>query len=237
MRYYIDKSVLLNDIKVVAFDFDETFYSAENMRELYLNYIKKTFKKLCGFDDKKTKKVMHSLGYTLESKTAPSFSQICTNFGVSDIEYHKYRITNYFEIDYTKAEIVSNETLERFAKFFNLYIVSNEINTILESKITKINLNKALFKGIYSTPITATKTNSKDIPYLDIIHREHIKPSELLVIGDRFKVDIEPAIELGANGILIDKPRDLISIISQIEEQKNINWLKKLMNHNIHKFF
>ena len=61
MRYYIDKSVLLNDIKVVAFDFDETFYSAENMRELYLNYIKKTFKKLCGFDDKKTHAVIDKI--------------------------------------------------------------------------------------------------------------------------------------------------------------------------------
>ena len=73
-----------------------------------------------------------------------------------------------------------------------------------------------MFSGIYSTPIKANKTNTKDVAYLDIIKRENIKPSELLAIGDRFKVDIEPALKIGASGILINKPRDLKFIIENI---------------------
>ena len=213
-EYYCDE--FQNSIKVIAFDFDETFYSSENMRELYLEYIKRTFMQLCGFSEEKTKLAMENLGYTLTSKVAPSFSQICKDFGVSEEEYHTYRIKNNFEIDYSNAEIVENETLEKFAKKFKLYIVSNEIDKILHSKFKKIGLNLKIFSGVYSTPINANRTKTKDVAYLDIIKKENIKPSELLAIGDRFKVDIEPALKVGASGILINKPRDLKFIIENI---------------------
>ena len=213
-EYYCDE--FENSIKVIAFDFDETFYSSDNMRELYLEYIKRTFMQLCGFSEEKTKLVMESLGYTPTSKIAPSFSHICKDFGVSEETYHTYRIKNNFEIDYSNAEIVENKTLEKFAEKFHLYIVSNEIDKILYSKFKKIGLNENLFSGVYATPIDANKTNTKDVPYLDIIKREKIKPNELLAIGDRFKVDIEPALKIGASGILINKPRDLKFIIENI---------------------
>lgn len=216
MRSYFCSNYHNAKIKVVAFDFDETFYKSDNMKALYLNYIFKTFKVLCGFDDNKIKTIMNELGYTLESKIAPSFSQICTQFGVSEEEYHNYRIENFFEIDYDKAEVVGLDVLKRFKEKFKVYIVSNEIDKLFYNKMNKLKISPDLFDGIYCTPIDAMKTKNKKEAYYDILKKNNCFPENLVVVGDRFKVDIEPALSLGASGFLVDGPKEIEKILSLI---------------------
>lgn len=214
-KYYTGKFNKKN-IKVVAFDFDETFYKSKNMRALYLEYIRKTFRILCKFDDKKISQIMEERGFTLESKTAPSFSQICTEYGVSEKEYHEYRIVNNFEIDYSEAEVVDINILKKFKQLFKVYVVSNEIDKLFYNKMKKLSISKEMFDGIYCTPIDAMKTKSKEVPYKDIIAKEKIKNDEFLVVGDRFKVDIEPALSLGASGILVNGPEEIELVLKEL---------------------
>ncbi len=216
MQKYYSAGFNKKNIKVIAFDFDETFYKSENMRSLYLDYIRRTFRALCKFDDEKITQIMLERGFTLESKVAPSFSQICTEFGVSEKDYHEYRIINNFEIDYNEAEVVDINILKAFKRLFKIYIVSNEIDKLFYKKMEKLKIPNELFDGVYCTPIDAMKTKSKDFPYLDILKKNNLLPKNLLVVGDRFKVDIEPAIKLGASGVLVNGPEEIELLLKEL---------------------
>ena len=80
----------------------------------------------------------------------------------------------------------------------------------------KLSIPKEMFDGIYCTPIDAMKTKSKEVPYKDIIAKEKIKNDEFLVVGDRFKVDIEPALSLGACGILVNGPEEISLVLKEL---------------------
>ena len=216
MQKYYSPEFNKNDIKIIAFDFDETFYKSDNMRALYLDYIRRTFKMLCEFDDEKIERIMQERGYTLESKVAPSFSQICTEYGVSEKDYHNYRIVNNFEIDYANAKVVDIKILKQFKKKYKIYIVSNEIDRLLYKKMERLKIPSEMFDGIYCTPIDAMKTKSKDKPYLEILKKNKLSPKNLLVVGDRYKVDIEPALNLGANGILVNGPEEIELVLKEL---------------------
>ena len=197
--------------KVLIFDFDETLYYSHNMKDYYVNYILTTLQNLTDLTKEKALELMNKYGFTSNNGERVSFGKNCDKFGVTKQQWNNYRIDNFFQIDYSSAEIVDNSLLNDLSKLFNLYIVSNEILENLEYKAKMLNIDLSVFKKIYA-PLKKDVLNyksSKQEIYKQIIEEENCKPQEVFAIGDRYAVDVQPLIELGGTGLLVKRPSEI----------------------------
>lgn len=213
MENFLAKNYNKENIKCIIFDFDATMYYSPTVMVDYVNYIKKTIMTLSSHNERETKKLMKQNGFTLTNKSAPSFTSSCGKFGVKKEDWDRYRIDNFVEVDYSKATSISNNFLKALSKKYSLFIVSNEVDKNIKYKAEKLGIDLSYFTAIVgSSPeeILNQKTaTSKSIKYLDIMKKYNFDISNVLVFGDRLKVDIEPIIELGGSGIQVTHPKEI----------------------------
>lgn len=192
-------------IKVIVFDFDETMYYSPTVRESYVNYIKTAVMALSGCNENRAEKLMVQNGFTKENKFAPSFNSSLPNFGITRPAWDDYRRVHFFEIDYDTATIVDNEIYRKLAKKCNLYVVSNEMAENLRKKAERLGIDLAPFKKIVAPTFDGTVNISggKVAAYSAIAEEEGLPPSQMLVVGDRMAVDVEPMLGIGGNGLFV----------------------------------
>lgn len=187
------------DIKVVVFDFDDTLYSGmnwdnwekfvkdatmsifSNYAHIDLDYVEKEFKK-------------NSTDHTLV--------RLFFEFGVPIEKWLDYRKTNNCYFDYSTCKITSNNELKKFTEKYILYILSNSTREeiVESSKIMKLDLS--LFKDIIVNEYLDVDYK-KDKYFLEIMKRENILPSQLFMIGNSQKSDIDAATRVGAKAQLV----------------------------------
>lgn len=204
--------------KVLVFDFDETLYYSPDIREYYIRYIKSTILKLSNLSESETDSLMEEVGFTMENKASPSFSSSCGRFGIEKSAWDNYRIDNFFEINYKNAESIDNSVLLNLSKRYPLYIVTNEAYKNILIKAERLGIDVTVFKKIFAPSSEALRSGNvktKKERYTEIINSEHISPSEILVIGDRVKVDVDPMLELGGNGLIITRPYEIEEFVKQ----------------------
>jgi FMN phosphatase YigB (HAD superfamily) len=197
-------------IKAIVFDFDETLYFSPNTRKLYIRYIKNTVMSLGGHDESRATQLMEELGFTESNKASPSFRASCGHFGITKQQWDRYRIDNFFEIDYENAQTVSLSTLKRLKKTYPLFIASNEVKENVQKKAAKMNIDLSVFDEIYAPQKEEINNyiDKKNI-YLTIAKKLGIETENLLVVGDRYKVDAEPMLQIGGNAVIIKRPDEI----------------------------
>ncbi len=197
-------------IRAIVFDFDETLYASPNTRKLYIQYIKNTVMTLGGHDESTTLRLMEELGFTENNKASPSFRASCEYFGITKQQWDGYRIDNFFEIDYENAQTVSLATLKQLKRTYPLFIASNEVKENVQIKALKLNIDLSVFDEIYA-PQKKEINNYMDKKnmYLSVAKKLNIDIKCLLVVGDRYKVDAQPMLELGGNAIIIKRPDEI----------------------------
>ena len=207
-------------IKVIIFDFDETMYSSSTIKKYYVRYIKQTLSDLTSLSEKDILTLMEKFGFMSGGKERISFGKNCEKFGVTKEQWNNYRIDNFFQIDYKNAITPSNEIYEKLSKLKKLYIVSNEVKENLFYKAKMMNINLEPFE-IYA-PLkkdVLTYKSSKEDCYKKIINECKVSPESVLVVGDRYNVDIFPLENLGGHGILINNAKQIEDIFKE-----NILW-------------
>ena len=198
-------------IKVIIFDFDETMYYSPSIKAEYNEYIKHTVMALSSLSEKKTLHLMDKLGFTAGGEKRLSFTKNCENFGISKRDWDNYRLNNFFEIDYTKAQIAPNALYQTLAKKYALYIASNEVLDNVLHKANHLGIDLSPFKQIMApTPQTLHTYKDKKQSFLEIQKAEAFCFDEMLVIGDRYNVDIQPLEDLGGHGVLIKNTDEIV---------------------------
>ena len=216
----------LSTTKVIIFDFDETMYYSPTIKQTYIKYIKNTILTLNPMSEQEAMSLMDKHGFTSCGEKRISFGKNCEKFGVTKEQWDSYRIDNFFQIDYSNASIVPNKLYALLSKKYNLYIVSNEVLDNLRYKADKLHINLAPFKKVYA-PTKQQLRNycTKSDVYKQIKEREHCEFSEMIVVGDRYNVDIQPLEELGGSGVLSCHVTEIEEYFSQItdiiQKQKN----------------
>lgn len=194
-------------VKIIAFDFDETMYYSNNIKEFYIKYILKTVMTLTGRSEKESMELLDKYGFTSGGDKRIGFGKNCEKFGVTIHQWNDYRIKNFFQIDYANAKTVSNELYKELAKRYKLYIISNEVLENLHFKADKLSIDLSPFTKIYA-PTTDNvlnyNSNKKEV-FEKIREENNCLFEEIFAIGDRYAVDIEPLVELGGNGLLINR--------------------------------
>lgn len=96
-----------------------------------------------------------------------------------------------------KLEVLPNKFFKELSERYSLYIVSMSQLNYLEYYFEKYNIDTTCFKGLLCLDLI--NNNSKGDLYNKIIKKIGAgnKPNEILIIGDNFKHDIKPALDLG----------------------------------------
>ena len=198
-------------IKAIIFDFDETMYFSPTIKAEYNKYIKKTVMALSNLSEKETLCLMDKLGFTGGGEKRLSFTKTCECFGVSKHAWDEYRIKNFFEIDYAKATIAPNALYQNLGKKFALYIASNEVLDNVLHKAKRLGIELSPFKKIMApTPKNLHPYSSKEQSFFAIQKLENCRFDEMLIIGDRYNVDIQPLEKLGGHGVLVKTTNDIV---------------------------
>lgn len=215
----MDKSKF-DKIKVIIFDFDETMYTSSTIKEYYVKYIKQTLTDLTSLSEKEILTLMEKYGFMSSGKERISFGKNCDKFGVTKEQWNKYRIDNFFQIDYKNAVTSSNEVYEKLSKLKKLFIVSNEVkeNLVYKAKMMNIDLKPFTIYAPLKKDVLTYKSNKEDC-YKKIIEECQVSPDEVLVVGDRYNVDILPLENLGGHGILINNAKQIEDIFKE-----NVLW-------------
>lgn len=199
------------DIKVIVFDFDETMYYSPNINQTYQKYILQVVQDLTKKSKEESYELLNKFGFMSNGEKRISFGKNCEKFGVTKQQWNEYRIDKFFEIDYDLASVVDNELYRKLAEKYILVIVSNEIMENLLIKANKLNIQLHNFCKIYSP----NKTNvlnyksDKTEAFRQICADFDCKSDEIFAIGDRYSVDIEPLINIGGNGLLVENTKEI----------------------------
>lgn len=117
------------------------------------------------------------------------------------------------------------ETLEILEKLgINLVIITKGEEELQIKKIFAAGINPAKFKKII-----AVADYDKTEPYLKILSELNCSPKETLVVGDRYKTDLIPAINLGINTAWIPWGRGKINPPANGEVDYKLENLKDLL--------
>lgn len=233
MELYLREDFDIKKIKCIVFDFDETMYYSDNIRQFYIEFIKRTVMTLGNHDETTALQLMEDCGFTLTNKKNKSFNSSLPHFGITKAQWDAYRIDHFFEIDYTKVQIVKNELYQELKQFVNLFIVSNEVKKNVLYKAAHMGIDLSPFKDIYAPMPEEINTYPKKYDLYQLIQQQGYDFQEMLIIGDRLVVDIEPMISLGGNGILIRNTQEidflLKSFLEMFRMQELLTGVKKAM--------
>lgn len=217
MRIFNPHGNDLQNIKLIIFDFDETLYSSPTAQIYYENFIKKAILDLSNYTEEQALKIMNDFGFTKRGENRVSFGSNCEKFGIKKNAWNTYKLNHFFEVDYSNTSTVSDQLLNELKKRFKLALVSNEIFENIEYKAEKLNINLSIFNKIYAP----TKQNidnfykNKQEIYSVLSKDFATTPQEAFAIGDRYKVDILPLINLGGAGVQIENTNEVNEFLKQ----------------------
>lgn len=207
---------LKNNLSVIIFDFDETLYYSPNALKCYIKFILKAILDLSNYNKKQALAIMKEHGFTQKGENRVSFGANCEKFGISRNKWEEYKKEHFFEIDYENAQIVNNDLLRKLSSKKTLIIVSNEIYENILYKAKKLGINLSFFSNIYAPKKEDKRGIDKKTVYTNILKEYDLSPSSVMVIGDRYKVDIKPFEEIGGQGIQISNTKEIENIISDL---------------------
>lgn len=209
---------------VFIFDFDGTFYTADNVVfSKVSSHVQKYKRKILGrLSDKEYKQIENenpiwktvyegseiiNVIYDLKSKY-PSFKISAKDFWDFQNEYPDPLIID-------KNRTTDASYIKQLCKNYPCYIVSNSSPNHIKFYLNELGMNHKWFKKIISNRFTL-KDRSKKHYYEKILEKEDCKPSDAFVFGDSIRNDLNPAKEIGINTYLITDATLIPSIIDKI---------------------
>ena len=141
---------------------------------------------------------------------------------LTKIRQSSYQFKQYLSI-YEKNWILFDnveQTLEYLQSKYELCIISNGDGEQQRSKIQRTGLDK-YFKNIVISSEVGYSKPQKEIFEIacKIIN---LKPENCIMVGDKYKVDIEGSLNSGMNGIWINRNKEQSSYEYQIKDLKEL---------------
>ena len=197
--------------KVVILDFDGTFYTGENIFDKIPAYIKRHkrefFPRISDADYERILKENPEFKNIYHGSDVVGsmflFKRKYPELDISAKDFWDFQNSKPDPLVLENAAIVNAELMCKVCKKYPVYIVSNSSPTHVKFYLQKFGIEPEWFSEIISNKFTV-KDKSKKHYYRNILQKEKVDPSQIVVMGDNFKNDIEPALELGMNAFKIE---------------------------------
>ncbi len=192
------------DVKVIIFDFDYTLYQnldwgidwydnvIRPLRRMLSFLTMDEFDRLCKKYNVRGSRVFENTCLLIKDEKLP-----CSIKDFRDLTQ-----TFRFEADYENAQLFPSDLLEKLAKTYPLYVVSNTAESKIKFDCDKMHLDLSPFKGVYQNRFDENDL-SKAPDFKMIADNEGVEYSKVLVVGDSEIHDLEPASRLGMQTLLM----------------------------------
>lgn len=185
-----------NKIKLIIFDFDMTIYEGENWAhwneylEKFLKYLIEDEKERLAFQKKYDIKYGTNLQYIVQAE-GEEFGRVtrCMEFMSQE----------FYPLDLPHLKHLDNSYFEELSKKVKLAIVSNSSKEYVLHYLNIFGIDAKHFTYVMSNEYQLGNF-SKGVNYEKIMREQNLAPDQVLVIGDSYRTDIEPALQLGQHG-------------------------------------
>lgn len=192
-------------MKVIIFDFDDTLYNgnvwvgwADYMKQFFLHQFHNDQQKVDSFMDK------YSMKTYCAQRTAEA---LIKEFGSAE-SLSRYRQENIYPFGAPDLRFIEEDFLRALAEKYPLYIVSNSTLQDVCTRMRDNNFSPDIFKGIYENEFRNYDVTK--FPYFkEIMEREGVEASDVLMVGDNPINDILPAEKIGFKTMLVKTLEDV----------------------------
>ncbi len=138
---------------------------------------------------------------------AASLGDIFRKLGVSDNMIVQWRRDNIHPRDWLSEDPRLQSILTILSTHHELALITNNPKSVATESLRALGI-LACFTNIIALDDTF-KSKPHPAPYRAFLDVARRPPEDCIVIGDRYSVDIEPALGLGMQGILIETPSEV----------------------------
>jgi FMN phosphatase YigB (HAD superfamily) len=202
----------LNRKGTLVFDLDGTLYD----NPAYIRFQEESqIKKLAEFlhlsyDD--TYSCVRQIRQLRENSHLPptSLANIFKERGVPFDLIIKWRIHEFHPSDWLSHDALLFDSLASLKASYVLGIITNNPHAVAEESVKALGVSN-LFNIIIALDDTH-RSKPDPLPFKALLKKTKAEPRDCFVVGDRYSIDIEPALAEGMNGILVDSVKDVYSL-------------------------
>jgi putative hydrolase of the HAD superfamily len=224
----------MKDMKAILFDLDDTLLNSKLAEYNAICEFKSYFNGFNKIDNKKFAEMWSKITAKLyeqynnrkisfEDQRIQRIKQIFLEFGINiSDEDAKNKFDMYLEL-YEKNWLLFDDVIEVLTKLkdkYKLAIVSNGDSFHQRRKLQKVGIEKYFSEIIISSEVGFSKPN-KEI-FEITCKKLNVNPQECIMIGDKYKVDIEGSINAGITAIWVNRKNEKINYKIQIKQLREL---------------
>ncbi|MFP4209932.1 MAG: HAD family hydrolase [Alkalispirochaeta sp.] len=214
------KTVLLPDKPpALLFDIDNTLYhNDEYVRSQNDGQIER-YAKVRGISFDDGKRTVERARTELERKEGrrPSLAQTLVSLGIPIRESITWRRELIAPERYLQKDDEVRMTLQRLARHFRLAALTNNPREIGLRSLEALGIHD-LFESVTGLD-DAGESKPSWGPFAHALEALGIETTALLMVGDRYDVDLDPVVCRGGSAILVESREDLLKIPRLLEER------------------
>lgn len=199
-----DPNLISNQVKLVIFDFRDTLVwdlKKDNHRKINLKWFNEHFSYMT---EKERNNLLKKYGCGLNGEGLSSqINEILFDVEGNNRSYLIFREFVETNPQYVRGKRISDKELKKFKELGKLYIVSNWKEKDLQKAIDYNHFDRNLFEDILSNDISKRENLDKYTIYKEIMKKNNVTPSQVLVVGNNFKHDLKSAKKLGMHYYLV----------------------------------
>ncbi len=138
---------------------------------------------------------------------AASLGDIFRGLGVSDELIIQWRRDHIHPREWLTEDSRLQNTLTALTSHHALALITNNPKSVATESLSALGIISC-FTNIIGLDDTF-KSKPHPAPYRAFLDAARRLPEDCIVIGDRYSVDIEPALQLGMQGVLIERPSEV----------------------------
>ena len=204
----------MNEIKLFIFDLDGTLYCLNDVvamnyqmqLDFYMAYIGKS-------KDETVRIFENNNIFPIINEKSKSATEFFLKTGIQASEWNNYRESHFNCHSIKKSTSAKEDIIRCFANLAPLVLLSSNSQKNIEMILDHIGIDIKIFdETICSDANYAEGVFNKKREMQLLAERKGILCSDIFSIGDRYKTDVEPLVELGGHGAVIKTPDDLIKV-------------------------
>jgi HAD superfamily hydrolase (TIGR01549 family) len=152
------------------------------------------------------------------SEPQASVSALMVKLGVPLEEWNRYRDERLSLADQISYDRTLEVTVRQLSAHFRLVINTNNTRHITNRILVKLGLSKCNFSLIVTSD-SEMPVKPRSASFLYVADQLRTNPKEMLSVGDRYEVDIEPLLALGGSGVVVTGPEEIPCIAKELLPQ------------------
>ena len=204
------------EIELIIFDFDGTIYDLSDVNShiynMEVNYL--SYKLKIGEMESKQLLNMNHI-YPIVKSDSESATSFFERLGFDKVEWLEYKEKHFDESLIKKENSIDLKFLIEIKQKYKVALVTTNSTKVINRILLHLNIDHSMFDLIVCNDGLINGYNKKSV--FQSISKQFDVPFEKMVsVGDRYKTDIIPMLELGGRGVLIHSPKDINILLNNV---------------------